>query len=306
MRNRITSSARQRTSPTGSASSGHRPSSVGWFSMIAAAVFVTATCWGASARATTSPDTTVPVPQLEGEPVDEGSVVVVTPDGVPMDNGGSATPFSLLLPEGAACPGDSASKNWYVQSFLIPVDDDPGTIEYGVIGPEGDQFPLYAFDTRPYAHQLTRVSSSPDDPGVIPLLPELTFSVFPPEYIPAGEYRIGIACTFFRQTARYWDTEIVIARDPTDEPAQITWRLPAAEPYVAPSESRPWLVVVLIGVGLAALGVFFALRRQPRTDQRLRPRSTDRSSSDDRSAISTPTLRDRRTDRRATPSKDPR
>ncbi len=212
---------------------------------------------------------TVPPIPGGGAPVDEGSVVVTDPNGFPLAGGASATLFSLELPEGAACPGDSASQNWYVQGFLIPSGDDPGTVEYGVIGPEGDQFPLFAFDSKPFAHQVTQVSSTPGGPGVISRLPALTFGVFSPGDIPAGTYRIGVACTFFRQTATYWDTEIVIEADPDDTPAGLRFSVPGApEGAVDPSDRNGWslwfTLAVVMGVAALVLVVVGALRNRAR------------------------------------------
>lgn len=217
-------------------------------------------------------DASVPPIPGGGEPVDEGSVVVTDPNGQPLAGGSGVTLYSLELPEGAACPGDSASKDWRVQGFLIPAGDDPGTIEYGVIGPEGTQFPLYAFDTRPYAHQLTQVSATPDAPGIIPRLPALTFGVFAPGDIPAGAYRIGVACTFFRQTARYWDTEIVIEADPSESTTGIRFSVPdAPEGAVtagADGGTSPWFILAGV-LGSAAMAVVLFGARRTRPDHHL-------------------------------------
>ncbi len=203
---------------------------------------------------------TVPPIPGGGEPVDEGSVVVTDPNGLAISGGASATLYSLDLPDGASCPGDSASQNWYVQGFLIPAADDPGAIEYGVIGPEGSQFPLFAFDTKPYAHQLTQVSSVVGGPGVIPAVPPLTFGVFEPGYIPPGAYRIGIACTFYRQTARYWDTEIVIEADPADTPAGLRFTVTDA-PDGAPrlGGGRGWSTWFVLAGALGAAALLVAV-----------------------------------------------
>jgi hypothetical protein len=230
---------------------------------------------------------TVPVPTLADPPADAGSVEIITPQGEPLTSGGSTTLYSLKLPDGAACPGDTASGNWLIQSFLIPFQDDAGAIKYGVAGPEGTQFALYSFDTKPYAHQPTQVSASPDDPGVIPLLPGLTFAVFEPGYVPPGTYKIGVACTFFRQTALYWDTEIVIEANPDDEPSQLTWRVPSAEPF-QPSDgsSRNWFLIAGIAAALIAAAVLLwqsrsGSQRTP-SDTPPSPRQPDSSSKDSR------------------------
>ncbi|MCB0998397.1 MAG: hypothetical protein KDB40_03800 [Acidimicrobiales bacterium] len=196
------------------------------------------------------------VPEDVGPAVDEGSVVIAAPDGTPLASGGSATPYTLVLPEGSTCPGDSANDDWRVQTFLIPASHDPGQVEYGVIGPEGTQFPLFAFDTKPYAHQLLPVNAGPGMEARIPLLPELTFTIFPPDAVAPGRYRIGVACTYFRQTARYWDAEIEIVADPDDEPAQFTWTAvdapaDAIAAQTLEPESRRWPYIA----GAAALAI---------------------------------------------------
>ena len=241
-----------------------------------------------------SPQQTVPVPTLADPPVDEGEAKIVTPQGESITSGGSATLFTLQLPERAACPGDSASKNWFFQSFLIPAADDPGAIKYGVVGPEGTQFPLFAFDTRPLAHQLTQVSSTPDGPGVIPGLPGMNFAVFEPGYVSPGRYKIGIACTFWRQTARYWDTEIIFERTADDVPAELTWRLPDAAPFEPPSD-RSTSRTLLIGGIVAALGAAMVLLCQSRT-----PSSPDGNDAPATSPATTTT-----TPSSASPAKEP-
>src|SRR5687768_17333907 len=54
------------------------------------------------------------------------------PTGAPLDEGGSATPFTLQLPVGAACTGDSASSDYRVQSYMVPSAVDPNTLTFGV------------------------------------------------------------------------------------------------------------------------------------------------------------------------------
>jgi hypothetical protein len=136
-----------------------------------------------------------------------------------------------------------------------------------VIGPEGTQFPLYAFDTRPYAHQLTQVSATPDAPGIIPRLPALTFGVFAPGDIPAGTYRIGVACTYFRQTARYWDTQIIIEDDPSEPTTGIRFRVPDAPDSAVFAESSKggsrWFILAGV-LGACAIAVVVWGARRPR------------------------------------------
>ena len=62
--------------------------------------------------------------------VDVRRAEVVAPSGRPIDGGGSATPFTLRLPDGAACPGDSANDGYRVNSYMVPLDVDPTTVTY--------------------------------------------------------------------------------------------------------------------------------------------------------------------------------
>ncbi len=242
---------------------------VQWLGVVAAALFALV------AWVPTHPvGASVPPIPGGGSPVDEGAVVVTDPNGRPISGGSSSTLYSLDLPDGAACPGDSAAQNWYVQGFLIPSGDDPGAIEYGVIGPEGSQFPLFAFDTKPYAHQLTQVSATVGGPGIIPTLPALTFGVFAPGDIAPGTYRIGVACTFFRQTARYWDAEIVIESDPADQPAGLRFTVSdAPDGALRLGDERRWSIWFAIAAVLGS-GALLVTVVGSRRNRRGAPRQT--------------------------------
>ena len=199
-----------------------------------------------------------------GPPVRAGDAVVVGAKGgsKPIIGGGSAERFIVRLPDGAVCPGDTMTDDWRLQSFVIPAADDPAALAYGVIGPTGaTQYALYPVDTRPFANAFVPAKSNPDDPALVGALPPFTFEIFPPGTLPDGRYRIGVACTYFRQTATYWDTEIMVTNTPDDEPAHFTWRVvdPPTDSSSAGGTS-PWIfgagavvfaVLAAIGVGLA-------------------------------------------------------
>jgi hypothetical protein len=115
-------------------------------------------------------------------PIDSGSVTVVDPvvRTTEITNARSATEFSLQLPAGAACPGDSLHDQWRWQTFIIPVADDPGAIVYEVQGPSGPgQWPLFDTKTHPLVDEIVRANAAPDLPGVVPVLDALSFAVFP-------------------------------------------------------------------------------------------------------------------------------
>jgi hypothetical protein len=169
------------------------------------------------------------------------------------ERGGSATRFTVKFPDGAACPGDSANDQWRTQSFVIPVGTDPVTLGYNNARPEGERnWPLYGDDTVPYINQLLFKNAAPGKPGEIPPVPALSFATLPPGSIADGQYRVGIACTYFRHTAKYWDTKFVFVNDSSDVPGQLSWRL-ASSPPAPPDESDGSTRAVLIALGALVL-----------------------------------------------------
>ena len=199
-----------------------------------------------------------------------GDLTLVEADrrGVVLESGGSSTQFSVDLPLGSMCPGDSENDDWRLQTFIVPAADEPGTLEYSVIGPTGTkQYSIYDIFTAPVVDQLTVPNGTSGLPGRPTPFPPMSFAVFPPGEIPPGTYRIGVACTWFGATANYWDTEIVIAAEPKDQPAQLTWRLPSAPPATLsgtePPSDFPWTFFFL-AIAAAALGVVVLINRRSR------------------------------------------
>jgi hypothetical protein len=205
------------------------------------------------------------LPDKEGR-VGQATVVVGGSDD-PVVRGGSATEFSLELAEGAACPGDSASGDWRVQSFLVPAADDPGTFSYESTKPAGaGRWALYPLDTRSYIDKLTAVAAEEGGEGVIDERPIFTFVLFPPNTLPDGTYRLGIACSLRGETYRYWDNQIIITNTPEDQPAQLTWELVDSSSVSSGSSSSfPVLVIAGLGIAVAAVIVAFVIRRGRRS-----------------------------------------
>ena len=184
-----------------------------------------------------------------------------------LNEGGSATPFSLRLPRGAACPGDSADANYRVQSFLLPAADDPGAIRWHDIAPVGKgRWALYDINTNPYTQALTAKAEKLGGPGPIINIPSFNFAVFlPPGLVVPGRYHIGIACSLYNVIVRYWVTDIAVFRVASDRPAELRWR--ALDPAPAGSRSGSALSVIVVAVVVllvAGIGGRRLLSREPR------------------------------------------
>lgn len=215
-----------------------------------------------------------------GNPVRLGDVVVVDAAD-PADEivyGTSSTVFTLRLPTGATCPGDSANDGWRYQTFMVPTGDDPGALSYNDIGPTGtNQWALYATTTNPVTDALLEMNDGEGKPGFIGSIPPLSFRIVPPGTIPAGTYTIGVSCTHLeRQTAQYWDTDIVITEDPDDEPGQLTFRLATAPRATKPDDGFDSSRFLVVGAAVAAGGGVAAIVRQRRRTTR-RARRTQES-----------------------------
>lgn len=216
-----------------------------------------------------------------GERAGPVAIVDATAARRSLSSGDSTTVFSLLLPSGASCPGDSANDDWRVQSFVVPAGVDPATLRYRGVKPEGEgRFTLHLPDTAAFVHVLTGPNPRPGEPGLILALPAFTFRMFPPGTLPTGDYRIGIACTRFGETARYWDTTISVTADPSVQPGEFRWavadpvggailRGPGAER----SGGSGQLAIVFVLV--ASLAVVYVLLRRRRVEHA--PDRPDRS-----------------------------
>lgn len=218
--------------------------------------------------------------------VERLDLLVVDAAGAALDGSGSATGFGVELEGEDECPGDSAHDQYRVDSYMIPLDMDPTDLVFTAQGPtppafrayEGFQMPLYKLNKNPYAAQLTNRQREPGGPGPIPELPPFDFSVYTPtpgieDYeggLPAGTYRIGLACTFAGRITNLWETTIELRQDPADVPVGIAWTVTGPQPRhleAAPAGSSP-LVYGLVAV--AAGSAFLAYRLQRSSRRRAR------------------------------------
>ena len=208
---------------------------------------------------------------------DAGDALVVAGAGSTerLTEGGSATNFSLRLPDDASCPGDSANDNYRVQSYMVPKGIGPGDVEYDGLGPKPNAYgdwatfrqPLY--DTATAAFDTAQTADNPEagHPGKIVNLPSFTFGVYRPGELPAGRYDVGIACTRFNRPVRYWDAELVVVETPADLPAQIRWSVAAgaggsgASTNTGGSSRSGPVTAGALSAALLAAGVYIRRRR---------------------------------------------
>jgi hypothetical protein len=176
-------------------------------------------------------------------------------------SGTSATNFTLGLGANPTCPGDSASGGYRIQSFMIPAAADlEATLTFGANGPTavGSEFrqPLFDTNSSPYVNELTDIAVPPATTGGISGLPQFNWgATFGPGDLPAGRYRIGIACTLGpagpTQLVSYWTKTVTVTATGVGNggPAQFDWAQ-GAKPE-APVLASP------LGVGNGSLTATF-------------------------------------------------
>jgi hypothetical protein len=202
----------------------------------AVTVIASAALWMTLSAATSVGAQSAPEPTAP-EPIDAGGVRILEGAGQSeeLDEGGSATPFALRLPESSTCPGDSANDQWRVETFVVPESVDPASLVYASSGPMGEGlWPLFDVDTRRYSAELLPENPQPGQPARVQPLPDFSFGVFAPGDFPAGSYRVGVACTYFGWTGKYWQQMIVIEDDVADTPAQFRWFVSGEQQASAP------------------------------------------------------------------------
>ena len=153
--------------------------------------------------------------------------------GAALSSGDSATTFTVRLPAGAACTGDSPNDGYRVQTYVVPASVNPSTLTFDATGPVpngvGATFrqPLYDTTGSPYVDQQTAAADVAGGPGPIINIPNFSYAVFAPGDIPAGSYNIGVACTLgpasATQMKEFWNVQKTFTTAAGGGPAQVNW-----------------------------------------------------------------------------------
>lgn len=186
-----------------------------------------------------------------------GAAVVTDPNGDPITSGGSATQFGLILPNNAACPGDTEHHGWFVSSFAIPVVDDPSQLTFKLNYPD-EGVDLITVDGVPWITQATTPFT-----GAIPTPPLFSWSRYDHDTVdlPMGRWTVGIACVKGKNPlSRYWSTEVEFVASPRD-PGGFTWNVIDPPKPVSHGPSDLVVAVVVVAAALAAGSVVWFRRR---------------------------------------------
>jgi len=183
----------------------------------------------------------------------------------PLHSGGSATPFGVALPPGAACPGDSAHDGYRVDSYLVPKGASPTEANYGTGIPSRwwGYFSSYG--------QYVGAANTAEGTGAVIGLPNsftwtrLTAAELLPGGVHSATWEGGIACADVHgKVTTFWNTEIVFTADPSD-PGGFTWRVVHEGAVPSPSDTGLWVGVGLLVVASLSAAYALHLRRRGRS-----------------------------------------
>jgi hypothetical protein len=209
-------------------------------------------------------------PTVAGAAVASAEVITHPGTSTPLASGGSATPYGVILPAGASCPGDTAHDGYHVYSYLVPAGTTPTDVSFKT-GLPGKWFG-YIADGAYYGAINTAEST-----GQINGLPtSFTWSrLTPADLFTHGAHTAtwegGIACADTHGVVTdYWNSEVVFTADPSD-PGGFTWKVvhQGEVPSSSGSNTTLW-----VGVGLlviAAGATAYALRERRRQAGRSEP-----------------------------------
>jgi hypothetical protein len=189
-----------------------------------------------------------------------GAAVVVDPSGQTLNSGGSATPFTLELPAGAACPGDTYHRGYLVYSYVAPAGTDPADLSFAGTFPSSG-LDLITSRGVPFVTQATAEFT-----GAIQALPDFSWQRYDHDTtdLPPGPYNVGIACAEGEgKVVKYWNVPIVLTADSRDA-GGFTWQAtnPKADPAPHHGDTGPLMVALIVVIVILAGGLALVLRRR--------------------------------------------
>jgi hypothetical protein len=188
-----------------------------------------------------------------------GDATVTTAGGTPLASGAQGTAFSLKLPAGAACAGSTAINGNHIWGFVIPASGDPTLMTFDPTnGPSSPALPL--FDTTGTQYGPANTAVSP--PGLITNIPTFDWNKFLPTDLPAGNYRVGIACSNGdgppATENNFWDVPVTFD-------GSLNWQ--ATNPTSSVPESPLNIALPLSAAVLLGGGVIVVMRRRSKAGE---------------------------------------
>jgi hypothetical protein len=191
-----------------------------------------------------------------------GAEVLVTPGTTrTLTSGGSTTPYGVVLPAGASCPGDTAHDGYHVFTYLVPGNASPTDVSFRT----GDPSRWYGYVAEgAYIGAVNTAEST----GQIVGLPNsfvwtrLTPQILFPNGVHTATWNGGVACADTHgQVTDYWNSTIRFTADASD-PTGFTWKVIDQGTVPASYPVALWVGIGLLVVAAGAAAYALRLRRR--------------------------------------------
>ncbi len=198
--------------------------------------------------------------------VTDGAEVIVTPGTThALGSGGSATPYGVVLPAGASCPGDTAHDGYHVFSYLVP----QGTSVDGVSFRTGTPSKGYGYiSAGTYVGAINTAESTGQIVGLptslvwTRLTPKLLF----PDGGHSATWNGGIACADTHgAVTSTWNSTLAFTADSSD-PGGFTWKVVDQGTVSTPLPLGLWIGIGLLVIAAAAGAYALRLRRRAHSE----------------------------------------
>ncbi len=213
-----------------------------------------------------------PVPAWAGA-VEAQALITHPGTASPLDKGGSTTPFGVVIPTNASCPGDSAHHGYHVFSYLVPDAVSPATVNFktGVPG----KYLGYITDGS-YFGAVNTAEGTGQIMGVPTAFSwtRWTSAQLLPHGASSATWDGGIACADSHGVVtNFWNSRFVITASASD-PHGYAWRVVQTPP--SSGHLGRW-----IGIGLIVLSIVLgSIALSARHSRRDRPPTTDEQPGD--------------------------
>jgi hypothetical protein len=208
---------------------------------------------------------TVAVPAGAATPSYQGPATLANQTTSGSNSGGSTDLFTLNLPALAACPGDSTTGGYLVDSYLVPQSTNFGTLSFSGGFPSTGYSLYNSSSNKAFAAANTATGTG----QVIGIPQTLELGAQVGHSKPTltnllggtGVWEVGIACELSGALTSYWNAEVTFTASASD-PDGFTWAAvpgPQTPPAVTP-EVPYALILPLLGAGI--IGGILLIRRR--------------------------------------------
>jgi hypothetical protein len=190
-------------------------------------------------------------------PTFEGSATLFNVATSTADKGGSADDFTINLPAQAACPGDTTSGGYLIDTYLVPQSTDVSSLTFSGGFPSAGYALYNSSNNQAWTAKNTNTGTGQiaGVPQTLQFLNQVNHNhpTLATLLAGSGVWEAGIACELSGALTFYWNTQVTFTASQTDA-GGFTWTdapgaptPPASTPEVPYTLTLPVLAAVIVG-----------------------------------------------------------